>query len=76
MAAEQNVGAGPVRAAHVFDVSRLQSYFAAHVPAINVGDLRRTEDNRWLAVRPNLCPSRCPKQDCGKSGNNSFNVQF
>lgn len=34
MAGEQNIGAGPVRAAHVFDVARLQSYFAAHVPAI------------------------------------------
>ncbi len=29
-----NVGAGPVRAAHVFDVANLQRYFAEHVPEI------------------------------------------
>src|SRR5690348_5183986 len=34
MAAEQNVGAGPVRAAHAFDVARLEAYFAAHVSEI------------------------------------------
>src|SRR3974377_1369538 len=34
MATDQNIGAGPVRAAHVFDVARLQEYFAAHVPEI------------------------------------------
>jgi aminoglycoside phosphotransferase (APT) family kinase protein len=34
MTAEQNIGAGPVRAAHVFDVARLQKYFAEHVPEI------------------------------------------
>ena len=33
-ATDQNVGAGPVRAAHVFDETRLQSYFAANVPEI------------------------------------------
>jgi len=33
-AAEKNSGAGPVRAAHVFDVASLERYFAAHVPEI------------------------------------------
>jgi aminoglycoside phosphotransferase (APT) family kinase protein len=34
MSAEQNSGAGPVRPAHLFDVARLQEYFAAHAPEI------------------------------------------
>jgi len=33
-AAEKNSGAGPVRAAHVFDVASLERYFGAHVPEI------------------------------------------
>jgi aminoglycoside phosphotransferase (APT) family kinase protein len=34
MAGEQNIGAGPVRAAHAFDVRRLEDYFATYVPEI------------------------------------------
>jgi aminoglycoside phosphotransferase (APT) family kinase protein len=34
-AAQQNSGAGPVRAAHAFDVANLQRYFAAHVSEIS-----------------------------------------
>jgi len=33
-AAQQNLGAGPVRAAHVFDVASLQRYFDTHAPEI------------------------------------------
>jgi aminoglycoside phosphotransferase (APT) family kinase protein len=33
-AAEKNLGAGPVRAAHVFDVKNLEQYFATHAPEI------------------------------------------
>jgi aminoglycoside phosphotransferase (APT) family kinase protein len=32
--AEKNLGAGPVRAAHVFEVANLERYFAAHAPEI------------------------------------------
>lgn len=32
--AEKNLGAGPVRAAHVFEVANLERYFASHVPEI------------------------------------------
>ncbi|MBC7983641.1 MAG: phosphotransferase [Candidatus Obscuribacterales bacterium] len=35
MSSQLNVGAGPVRAAHVFDVADLQRYFASHVPEIS-----------------------------------------
>jgi len=34
MAAAENIGAGPVRAAHVFDVERLRNYLTAHAPEI------------------------------------------
>jgi aminoglycoside phosphotransferase (APT) family kinase protein len=33
-AAENNLGAGPVRAAHVFDVANIERYFATHAPEI------------------------------------------
>lgn len=33
-AADKNLGAGPVRAAHVFDVKNLEQYFATHAPEI------------------------------------------
>jgi aminoglycoside phosphotransferase (APT) family kinase protein len=34
MSGQQNVGTGPVRAAHAFDVERLQRYFAEHAAEI------------------------------------------